>query len=47
MKISYVKPLVIPAVIIILIAWAIGEINWWLAVPIILLCADLKFEFNR
>jgi len=41
---SSIEPLTVIAAIITLIGWGLGEINWWIAVPILLLTCKWKIE---
>jgi len=44
---DYFKPLLIPTVITVIVGWAIGEINFWVAVPLIALCLDIKIKLKK
>ena len=46
MKIDYIKPLVIPATIIVVIGWILGNIDWWIAIPLLFLCTDIKISLK-
>jgi hypothetical protein len=47
MKITYIKPLLIPAMIIVLLGLILGKINWWIAIPLLCLCVDIKINFDK
>jgi len=40
-------PIKIVVVVIIIIGWSKGHMNWWVAVPLILLMVELNFNFKR
>ena len=45
-RLTTIEPLTIIAAIITLIGWGLGEINWWVAVPILLLCCEFKITLR-
>ena len=40
-------PVKIIVAIIVIIGWAKGHMNWWIAVPLLLLMVELNFKWNR